>query len=190
LLLTAFILSFLLLHRFGIKNIPFSFSCAFSDWKDDYNARYLFHYCSMSRCREVIYICHIYCSLQMSCNHCRSVMYFMTLKWRTIKKKTSAMIYAFHLNLVMFYFAVLEQLICKTRFLCGLGLYSRQVSEIWTRVTLNEDNLLPKSYSTQSAKWWFSDHKILNTLQDERIKSSHSGAGEDPVVLGHASTKR
>jgi len=44
------------------------------------------------------------------------------------KKRTSAMICDFHLNLVMFYFAVLKQLICKTWFLCGLGLYSRQVS--------------------------------------------------------------
>jgi len=33
---------------------------------------------------------------------------------------------------------------------------------------VNEGNSLRKSYSTQSAKWWFSDHKILNTLQDER----------------------
>lgn len=55
--------------------------------------------------REVIYICHTHCSSQMHCNHCHSVMSFMTLEWWKIIK-TSAMIYAFYLNCVMFSFAV------------------------------------------------------------------------------------
>lgn len=76
------------------------------------------------------------------------------------KKRTSAMIYVFHLNRVTFSFVVLKQLIYKTWFLWFGVIFMSGEWSINMSDAVNEDNLLPKSYLTQqnddsvTTKFW------------------------------------